>query len=68
MQEPVNIRLLKKGDLFTVKPIEQPKDSQVWVRGEYDHRQKKFECYCYGDVNKFRYISPGKDVYVDFIF
>ena len=27
---------LKKGDWFTLKPIANPKDSQVYEKGEYD--------------------------------
>ena len=35
------IKNLKKGEFFTKKSIEYPTDRQVWIRGEYDHSEKK---------------------------
>lgn len=31
-----SISQLKKGDYFTLKSIEEPNESQVYVRGDYD--------------------------------
>ena len=38
----VLIKNLKKGEYFTFKQIDEPKDRQVWVRDEYDISSKKF--------------------------
>lgn len=59
---------LKKGDYFTKKPIEEPRESQVWIRGDYDRSMRKYECYRFDDVNTFTYVSDTKEVYIDFTF
>ena len=46
------VRDLKKGDWFTKKEINEPKESQVWVRGEYDRESKKYICYRWDDINR----------------
>lgn len=35
---------LKKGEYFTLKEIEYPKESQVYVRGDYDRGTKTYSC------------------------
>ena len=62
------IKELRKCDWFTLKSIEEPKESQVLVRGEYDRKEKAYYCYCFGDVNKYRYFKSSKVVYTDFTF
>ncbi len=62
------IKNLKKGDFFTKKNIEYPKDRQVWIRGDYDRSEKKYECVRFDDSCEFCYISGSKEVYTDFIF
>lgn len=62
------IKELRKGDWFTLKAIDEPKENQVWVRGKYDRTLKAFECYCFGDVNRTRYIKGNKLVYTEFTF
>lgn len=64
----MTVKDLKKGDFFTKKQIEFPSDRQVWVRGEYDRSEKRYECYRFADVNDVCYISGAKEVYTDFIF
>ena len=64
----VMIKDLKKGDWFTLKPIEEPHDFQVYVRGDYDRSDKKFECSKWSDFCSSRYFKGNKIVYVDFIF
>lgn len=64
----MKIKELKKGDFFTKKPLEYPKDSQVWIRGEYDRSAKKYECHRFDDVNTFCYLSGAREVYNDMIF
>ena len=64
----MTVKELKKGDYFTLKPIEEPKESQVYVRGEYDRSEKKYSCYKFSDVNAERFYKGDKEVYTDFIF
>lgn len=64
----MTVKELKKGDYFTLKPIEEPKESQVYVRGEYDRSEKKYSCYKFSDVNAERFYKGDKEVFVDFIF
>lgn len=59
----MTIRELKKGDYFTFKQIDEPKDCQVWVRDEYDRSSKKYLVYCWGDVNKSRLVKGDKIVF-----
>lgn len=62
------VRDLKKEEWFTLKPIEEPKDSQVWIRREYDRISKTYGANNYEDYNKERFFKGDKKVYVDFIF
>ena len=64
----MTIKELKKGEFFTLKPIAEPKESQVYIRGEYDRSEKKYECYKFNDMNAFRYYKGDKEIYTDFIF
>lgn len=34
--EKTTIKQLKRDQFFTLNPVEEPKESQVWVRGDYD--------------------------------
>lgn len=62
------IRELKKGDFFTRKPLADPKDSQVWIRGDYDRSEKKYECVNFADANRFCYLKGDAQVYTDLVF
>lgn len=64
----MTIKQLKQGEYFTKKPVEIPKESQVWIRGEYDRELKKYECYNFADINKFCYIPGNKEVFTEFTF
>lgn len=64
----MKIKEVKKGEFFTRKPIENPTESQVWVKGEYDRSLKAFECYKFSDVNTCAYIKATKEVYTEFTF
>lgn len=62
------LKELKKGDFFTLKPIEEPKDSQVYIRGEYDRSERKFDCGKFSDISASRYLSGDREVYTEFTF
>jgi len=61
----VPLRSLKKGAWFTLKPIAEPKESQVWVKGDYDKIDKEFSCYSLDDINRERFFKGSKLVYDD---
>lgn len=62
------IRQIKKCTFFTLKPIEEPNESQVYVRDEYNRSTKKYEAYKFEDVSDFREFKGDKKVYIDFYF
>lgn len=64
----MTIKELKKGDFFTLKAIEYPADSQVYVRGDYDKSSKTYACYKFSDVNNERCFKGNKEIFVDFVF
>ena len=43
--EKKTIKDLKRGEYFTLNPIEEPQESQVWVRGEYIPEAKAYSTY-----------------------
>ena len=64
----MKIKDLKAGDFFTLRPIEEPKESQVWIRGGYDRGMRLFECTRFDDISEVRYMEGHRDVYIDFTF
>lgn len=62
------VKALKKGEFFTKKDIEFPGEMQVWIRGDYIREDKKYECICWGGVNKFCYMKGTKEVFTGFTF
>lgn len=59
---------LKKGQWFTIKPLEEPKESQVYIREDYDRELKKYMCGKFDDISAYRYFKSDKIVYIDFFF
>ena len=59
---------LKKGDWFTLKPIAEPKDSQVYVKGDYDRSEKKYSCGRRDDISYERMLKKNPPVFVDFTY
>lgn len=64
----MKLKDLKIGEYFTLKPIEEPKENQVYIRGEYDRNEKKYECGKFSDISYTRYIDGNREVYTDFTF
>lgn len=64
----VPLKSLKKGEYFILKPIDEPKESQVLVKGDYVKEDKKFSCTKFSDSNSEKFIPGSKMVYVDFTF
>lgn len=64
----MKLKDLKIGEYFTLKPIEEPKESQVYIRGKYDRSEKKYSCIKFSDISFEKMINGDKEVYTDFIF
>lgn len=62
------IRELKQGEFFTLKPIAEPKDSQVYIRGVYDRSERKYCCGRCDDISYSRQLKGDREVYTDFIY
>lgn len=67
-ENTLTVRDLKPGTWFTLKPIDCPKEGQVWVRGEYDRTEKKYCCQNWADICRERSLKGSTPVYTDFIF
>lgn len=64
----MKLKDLKIGEYFTIKQIENPRESQVYIRGEYDRSDKKYCCGKFSDISASRLFDGSKEVYVDFTF
>ena len=64
----MKLKELKKGELFTLKPVEFPRESQIFVKDEYDRSERKYwvgKWSCYGDG---KFVSGDREVYTEFEF
>lgn len=68
MNKPRKLKNLKQGEYFTLRPIAEPKESQVYIRGEYDRYNSKYECIKFSDMCSPRLFKGEKEVYTNFIF
>ena len=64
----MKLRELKKGEWFTLKPIAEPKASQVYIREDYDRSEKKYVCGKFSDISASRLLKPDTTVYTEFVF
>jgi hypothetical protein len=64
----MKLKELKQGDWFTLKPYTEPKESQVYIRGEYDRTEKKYDCGKFSDISYSRLLKGDTEVYTDFTF
>lgn len=64
----MKIKELKKGEFFTLKPIDNPKETQVYIRGDYDREAHKYSCSKFSDISFSRLFDGSKEVYTDFTF
>ena len=64
----MKIKELKKGDFFTLRPIAAPTESQVWIRGDYDRSQRKFEATRFDDASMSRMFQSTREIFTDFMF
>ena len=68
MTTMTTIKDLKNGEFFTLKPIENPTESQVYIRGEYDRSERKYEATKFSDFCATRMLKPTAKVYTEFTF
>lgn len=64
----MKIRELKRGVYFTLKEIAEPKENQVYIKGDYNRATKRFSCTCFSDCNNEKFVDSNKEVYTDFVF
>ena len=64
----MTLKDLKKGEYFTLKEIDTPKESQIYVKGEYDKSNKTYLCCKFDDMNTERFYKGSKIVYSGFTF
>jgi len=64
----MTIKDLKKGEYFTLKPINEPTEKQVFIRAEYDRTEKKYIAIRFDDICSSRSLKPSTVVYTNFTF
>lgn len=64
----MTIKDLKLGEYFTLKPIAQPTERQVFIRGDYDRSDKRYEATRFDNIAISRLLEPDTPVYTDFVF
>lgn len=64
----MTVKELKIGEYFTLKPIAEPSEKQVYIRGGYDRSEKKYDCGRADDISYSRLIKGNTQVYTDFTF
>ena len=64
----MTIKDLKQGEFFTKKAIENPTESQVWIRGAYDKATKKYSITRFSDICDEQFIAGNKAVFTDCTF
>ena len=59
---------VKKGEFFTRKPIENPKETQVLIKGKYDRSTGMYEAIHFSDVWFCVFLKGTAKVYTGFTF
>jgi len=63
------LKEIKKGEMFTLKPLEYPKETQVYIKDEYLRDEKKYGCIKWWDaLGNWRILKGSTTVYTDFTF
>lgn len=68
MKRAIKIKNLKRGEYFTLRPIAEPKENQVYIREEYNRSTKKYICGKFIDISYSRLFKGDTEVYTDFTF
>lgn len=59
-----SVKSLKKGDFFKLKSNSR----EVYIRGDYDRSERKYDCGAFSDISKNRYFPGEKQVFIAFEF
>lgn len=59
-----SVKSLQKGDFFKLKPNSR----EVYIRGDYDRSERKYDCDVFSDISKNRYFKGEKQVFIAFEF
>lgn len=62
------LKEIKRGEWFTLKPIEEPTEKQVFIKDEYDRAEKKYICGRFDDIGYSRLLKASTVVYIGFTF
>ena len=66
--EQKKLKELAKGEFFTRKPIENPTEKQVFVKGDYERSTKKYSVLRFDDMNEEWFLKGDTVVFVGFTF
>ena len=64
----MKLKDLKIGEYFTLKPIPEPTEKQVYIRGEYDRTERRYVCGKFCDISYSRALKGDTEVFTDFTF
>lgn len=67
-EKQVPVKSLKKGDYFTLKQIDEPKQSQVWVMQGWDRYSRVYYATKFSDMNQSKEFKGTEKVFIDFYF
>lgn len=70
MNNVTTVKELPIGEYFCLKSQGEKEvpETKVWVRGEYDKTEKKYEIHRFDDVNHTRFVKGSTPAFLDFIF
>lgn len=70
MNNATTVKALPLGEYFCLKSQgeKEVSGSKVWVRGEYDKTEKKYEIHRFDDINNSRFVKGNTPAFLDFIF
>ena len=64
----IKLKDLKKGEFFTRKPIEEPKENQVFIKDFYVREDKKWFCQRWSNISDGIELKGDTIVYTEFYF
>lgn len=65
----VSIKDIKKGEFFTLSNHgEYPNENRVYIKGDYDRAERKYECSKFTDMNHCSYLKADRKVWIGFTF
>lgn len=58
----IKVKVLRAGQLFKLRDNE---NALFWVKGYYDRKTKKYECYKLDDDNNKIFLNGTREVFID---